>query len=315
MMSAHVHHARFHALALAAGLCAALACTSAPPEPQQRTFAAPEDAVRTLNDVVSKAGGNVSEIAAIFGPDAQSLIDTSDPVSARRNRELFAAAVAEHWRLVDDGANRKVLVVGNEDWPFPVPLVRDNNVWRFDTAAGKEEVIARRIGRNEIAVMQICRAYVAAQRLYAESNHDDMRAGVYAQQLRSDPGRHNGLFWPSSRGEKRSPLGTLIASAADVPVRDNAGAEPSPFYGYLFRILTAQGAAAPGGARNYIVKGVMSDGFALVAWPVEYDVTGVMTFIVNQDGRIHERDLGPETAAAARSMTEYNPEEGWSVVP
>jgi Protein of unknown function (DUF2950) len=293
-------------------LLAMLACTSAPSEPKQRTFAAPEDAVRTLAETVKK--GDVTEVVAIFGPDGQELIDSSDPASARHSREVFTVAMAQGWRLTDQGTNRKELIVGHEEWPFPVPLVKDGNLWRFDTPAGKEEVIARRIGRNELAVIEICRTYVAAQRVYAKRAHDGKREGLYAQTFRSDPGRHNGLYWPARHGEKRSPLGDLVTGAEGRPAGGDRS-EPSPFHGYFFKILTAQGASAPGGAKDYVANGDMSGGFALVAWPAEYDVTGVMTFIVNNDEIVYEKDLGTETAAVARAMTRYDPDPSWKQVP
>jgi hypothetical protein len=292
-------------------LVASISCTSTPPAPQQRTFSAPEDAVRALADTVKK--GNIDEIAAIFGPDGRELIDSSDPASARRNQQVFGVAAKERWQLVDDGPNRKTLVVGHEDWPFPVPLVKDGNSWRFDTAAGKEEIIARRIGHNELAAIQICRTYVRAQELYAKRAHDGAPAGVYAQTFRSDPGRHNGLYWAAARGERPSPIGELITTAEGRQA-DASSDRRTPFYGYYFRILTAQGTAAQGGAKNYIVNGAMTGGFALVAWPAQYDVTGVMTFIVNQDGTVHEKDLGPGTDETVRSMTVYDPDASWRAV-
>ena len=184
----------------------------------------------------------------------------------------------------------RVLVVGHESWPFPVPIVKDANRWRFDTAAGVEEVLARRVGRNELAAIRACRTYAFAQRLYASRGHDGKPAGQYATALRSDPGRHNGLYWPVARGEKRSPLGDLIADAADD--------RKSPFHGYHFKILPPRD---PGG-------------FALVAWPATYDATGVMTFLVNQDGIVREKDLGSDTSRVVGAMTIYNPDDTWGAV-
>jgi hypothetical protein len=251
----------------------------------------------------------------IFGPEGKDLLASADPAAARMNRKVFAAAAAEQWRLTDDAADRKTLVIGNEEWPFPVPIVREATGWRFDTAAGKEEVIARRIGRNELAAIATVRAYVTAQRRYAEQGHDGNQAGAYAQKFRSDQGKQNGLYWPTTRGQKRSPLGDLVAEAAqDRQPSGGDSAQPSPFNGYYFKILTAQGAAASGGARSYIVRGQMSRGFALIAWPAQYDGTGVMTFVVNQDGVIREKDLGLETAAVASRTTSYNPDASWRIV-
>ena len=278
--------------------------------PQQRTFASPEAAVKALVDTTK--AGNLDQLLTLFGPVGRELIASSDPVTARRNREVFTVAVGEQWRLADAGPNRKTLVIGNEDWPFPVPLVKEANAWRFDTAAGKEEVLARRIGRNELSVIETSRAYVTAQRRYAQLGHDGKPAGVYATTFASDPGKENGLYWPATKGQKRSPIGELVAqAAAEVHPVGGASAQPSPFHGYYFRILTAQGAAAPGGARSYVASGNMSGGFALIAWPAQYDVTGVMTFMVNQDGIVLEKDLGRGTDAAARKVTSYNPDASW----
>ena len=276
-----------------------------------RVFQSAEDAARALNDAVSR--GNIDEVVAIFGPGGRELIDSSDPAAAQHNRSVFSVAFAEGWRLVDDGA-RKWLVIGNEGWPFPVPLVEEANGWRFDTAAGKEEVLARRIGRNELTAIRVCRAYVAAQRRYAGSGHDGKRAGLYARTFRSDPGRQNGLYWAASRGEPRSPLGDVLSEAAVERAAAALNPSASPFYGYHFRILTAQGKAAPGGAMDYIVGGEMSRGFALIAWPAQYDVTGVMTFVVGSDGVVYERDLGRDTVALVRRITRYDPGESWSAV-
>jgi len=271
-----------------------------------RTFGSPDEAVKALLGVAK--AGKVDDLLAIFGTDGKDLIASSDPTTARRNREVFTVAAAERWRLVDAGPNKKTLVVGNEEWPFPVPLVKKADGWRFDAVAGKEEVIARRIGSNELEAIATCRAYVTAQHRYAKDGHDGKPAGVYAATFRSDPGKQNGLYWPAPKGQKRSPLGDLLADAED---RGAAGGEPAPLHGYYFRILTAQGAAASGGAKKYIVKGDMTGGFALVAWPAQYNVTGVMTFLVNQDGAVREKDLGPGTAAAAKAMTSYNPNASW----
>ncbi len=238
---------------------------------------------------------------AILGAEGKELIESSDPATARQNQKVFIVAVGEQWHLEDAAPNRKTLVIGNEDWPFPVPLVKEKSGWRFDTAAGMEELIARRIGRNELAAIATVRAYVTAQRHYAEQAHDGNPAGVHAAKFASDPGKENGLYWPTKTGQKRSPLGDLVAqAAAEGRAVGGDRSQPSPFHGYYFKILTAQGSAAPGGTKQYVVKGLMSGGFALVAWPAQYDVTGVMTFVVNQDGIVHENDLGPETDAAAR---------------
>jgi len=301
-----------------AHLCALLVAafqvaTGAQPD-RPRGFATPEEAVRALVDAAKQ--GNLDLMLAIFGPDGRELAATSDPATARMNLKVFTVAAKERMRLDDAGPNRKTLVIGNEDWPFPVPLVKAADGWRFDTAAGKNEILARRIGRNELAVIDTCRAYVTAQRRYAQRGHDGKPAGLYAMTFASDPGKQNGLYWAAAKGQKLSPLGEMVAQAAeDVrPVNAAGSRQPSPFQGYYFRILRSQGPAAAGGARNYIVNGVMSGGFALVAWPVQYAATGVMTFMVNQDGIVFEKDLGSGTGAVAEKVTTYDPDKTWQPI-
>ena len=298
------------ALALTCALVALVPVVGGAQAGGKRTFAAPEDAVKALLEVARK--GDVDALLALFGTDGKELIASSDPVVARQNRQVITVAARERWRLEDAGPDKKTLIIGNEEWPFPVPLVKVANGWEFDTAAGKEELVARRIGRNELAAIASSRAYVGAQQRYAEQGHDGKQPGVYATKFKSDPGKQNGLYWPTTKGQKPSPLGDLVAEAA-AEGRPASG-QPSPFNGYYFKILTSQGRAATGGAKNYIVKGDMSGGFALVAWPAQYDVTGVMTFVVNQDGVVREKDLGPDTDAVARKMTAYNPDASWQPV-
>jgi hypothetical protein len=280
-----------------ASLALAVSCARTPErsEPSYRTFSTPEEAVKVLTETVK--GGKIEELLVIFGPDGKELVGSSDPATGRRNRDVFTVAVREGWRLVDQGADTKVLVIGNEQWPFPIPIVKDANGWHFDAAAGKEEVLARRIGRNELAVIDVCRTYVQAQHLYARHGHDGKPAGLYATRFASDPGKQNGLYWPAKRGEKRSPLGDLVAKAAEEGRTLGGESQPAPFHGYYFKILTEK-----------------SGGFALVAWPAHYDESGIMTFIVNQDGVVKEKDLGPGTDAAARRMTAYEPDASWSTV-
>ena len=288
------------------------ACRTADTTQRHRTFDSPKSAVTALTKAVKE--GKIDEVKAMFGPDAQALIDSSDPALARRNQQVFTAAVAERWRLEDEGADRTTLVIGNEEWPFPIPLVRDGGAWRFDTAAGKEEILARRIGRNELAAIRVSSTYVAAQRLYAKYGHDGKPAGLYARLFNSSGAQQNGLYWTARQGERRSPLGDLLANASVEAAKRPAGGEPQPFHGYYFKILTAQGAAAQGGAKDYVVNGELSGGFALVAWPALYDTTGIMTFVVNHDGRVWEKDLGTTTDADARAMTLYNPDASWTAV-
>ena len=294
-------------------MAALAACSHSESTPSGRTFATPDEAVHQLSAAVAK--GDVGEVVAIFGPGGQALIDTSDPETAQHNREVFTIAVNQGWRFVDD-VYGKTLIVGDEGWPFPVPLVQSAGRWRFDAEAGKEEVLVRRIGRNELSAIQICRTYVAAQRLYARHGHDGKRVGLYAQVFSSDTQKHNGLYWPAGHGEPHSPLGQLMTEAADER-RTSTAAEksgPAPFHGYYFRILAGQGASAAGGARSYLVDGEMSGGFALVAWPAHYDVTGIMTFVVNQDGIVHQKDLGSGTDVAVKNLSVYDPDASWTEV-
>lgn len=276
---------------------------------EPRSFAAPELAVEAL--VKAAKAGDLAAVVALFGPGGQELVDTSDPVTGRRNREVFLAAIAEGQRLEDQAPGRKTLVVGHEAWPFPVPLVRGANGWSFDAAVGREEVLNRRIGRNELGTIRILHEYVAAQRAYAANGHDGRRAGLYARKFASDAGTQNGLYWPARGKEPRSPLGVLVAKASDEGYRRAPGEDPTPLFGYYFRILEAQGPAAKGGAREYLVGGEMSSGFALVAWPVHYGASGIMTFVVNQDGVAYEKDLGEETAAGAARIGRFDPDASW----
>jgi hypothetical protein len=275
-------------------------------------FKTPEEAVDALVRVVK--AGKLDDLIALFGADGRDLAAGSDPATGRKNREVFAAAAAQGIKLADQDPNHKVLIVGNEEWPFPVPLVKDAAGWRFDAAAGKEEVIDRRIGRNELAVIESCHTYVKAQHAYAQQGHDGKPVGLYARALRSEASKQNGLYWPAARGEKKSPLGDLLADAAEAEGSKPAASQPSTFHGYYFKILTAQGAAATGGAKSYLVNGEMSGGFALIAWPAQYDITGIMTFIVNQDGKVYEKDLGAQTETAASAMASYNPDKSWRQV-
>jgi len=287
-----------------------LAAVAPQPPDAQPLFATPDAAVTAL--VEATRAGDLDRLVALFGPEGRDLVASSDPATGKRNRETFLAAVAEGWRLGDRLPTGKELIVGNEGWPFPIPLVQKGGAWRFDTAAGLEEVLARRIGRNELATIKVCSVYVDAQRIYASRGHDSKPPGVYARKFNSDPGTENGLYWPHAPGKHRSPLGEMAAAAADDHAASVASrGRPTPFYGYYYRILDAQGAHAPGGAKSYVAKGELFSGFALVAWPAEYDVTGVMTFIVSDAGIVHEKDLGPDTATAAAAITKYDPDASW----
>ena len=247
---------------------------------------------------------------AILGADAEDLLSSGDKVADRRARQLILVALNEKWSLANQGPNTKTLIIGNEEWPYPIPLVKDKTGWRFDTAAGRQEILYRRIGRNELSTIKTCLIYVKAQNEYADKGHDGKAAGLFAQKFSSEPGKQDGLFWKSGPGEELSPLGEFAAEASSEGYSRSASG-PTPLHGYVFRLLKAQGPAAPGGAKSYVTNGEMKSGFALVAYPAEYRNSGVMTFIINQDGIVYEKDLGEKTAQVASQITEYNPDKSW----
>jgi hypothetical protein len=299
---------------LAAILTAALPLSLTPllaQDSAQKTFATPEEAVVAVVDAAK--ANNTEELNAIFGPEGQKILSSGDPVADQNNREVFVVAYEQGAWLEPAGGSKRILYIGNEDWPFPVPLVKVGQAWKFDSAAGVQEVLYRRIGRNELNTIRVCNAYVAAQREYAHKSRSGKPAGLFAQKIVSDPGTQNGLYWKVAELEEPSPFGELAAEAAEEGYRRREEG-PTPFHGYFFRILTSQGANAKGGAKNYIVDGEMSGGFAFVARPAEYGNSGVMTFIVNQDGTVYEKDLGPETARLADEIKEYDPDSTWRPV-
>lgn len=274
---------------------------------KQETFASAEDAVVALVDALKI--NHEDQLLAIFGPEAREAVSSGDVVADQRSRDLFIAAYQERGILVDEG-EMMTLHVGNEDWPFPIPLVKEATGWRFDTAAGIEEMVYRRIGRNELGTIRSCEAYVAAQEEYAQTGHDGRPGGIYAQKFASDPDRQDGLYWKIEPGEELSPLGALVAEA-DAEGYTSPSQEPIAFWGYYFRILTEQGPSLKEGAMSYLVNGEMRNGFALVAFPAEYDQSGVMTFVVDKTGIVYEKDLGEGTAKLAGEMKAYNPDSTW----
>jgi DUF2950 family protein len=278
-----------------------------------KTFATPEEAVAALLSAVKTE--NHTELRAIFGPAAEDLVNP-DTVQAANEFAAFATALGETNRLVRESDTRRVLELGNDAWAFPVPIVQRDGPWFFDTAAGKEELLNRRIGANELSTLEVVRAYVQAQREFASRDRDGDEVLKYAQKIISTPGAKDGLFWSPDFNDEISPLGPLAADAADEGYRkgqQNPGEEPHPFHGYLFKILTRQGKHAPGGKYDYVINGNMIGGFALVAWPAEYGKSGIMTFIVNQRGRVYQKDLGSVTAKSAEAMKEYDPDKTWTV--
>ena len=303
-----VASAAFVALTIACCLTPAVTVGAA----AARTFKTADEAVHALLDAAKAS--SLDALLGLFGPGGQELISSSDSTTAKQNRDVFVVAMAEGWKLVDKDATHKELVLGHEEWPFPVPLVKSAQGWMFDTAAGKQEVLNRRIGKNELAAIRISQAYVAAQKQYAGKGHDGKPAGIYARRIASQPGKQDGLFWVTKQGEPLSPLGPLVAAAAAAGRQLGPdGNKPVPFYGYFFRVLEQQGASAPGGSKNYLVNGDMSGGFSLLAWPAQYGATGIMTFMVGPDGSIREKNLGAETATAVAKITSFDPDKTWRV--
>lgn len=274
----------------------------------ERVFASPEEAVKALISAVKT--DNMKELAAIFGPPGRQILSSGDPVEDRAGRERFLNAYEMKNALILDGDAKAVLQIGEEGWPFPIPVVKRGQKWSFDARKGKEELINRRIGRNELDTLQTCLAYVDAQREYTQKDMDKDGFYEYAQKFVSTPGKKDGLYWEAKPGEEESPLGDFSARATREGYRKTSE-RPIPYHGYFFKILKAQGKNAPGGAYDYLIDGKMIGGFALVAYPTQYGVSGVMTFIVNHEGVVCEKNLGRNTAKIARAMKAYDPEESW----
>jgi DUF2950 family protein len=292
---------------------AASIASAATPLVRQKHFSTPDMALEAL--VAADRGNSQPRLLAILGVEGAPLIRSGDPVADRRSEARFVAAFDEAHRIELDGQDKAVVIVGKEEWPWPIPLIRETNGWRFDTQAGKEEILNRRIGRNELRAIEVCREYVQAQREYAAMKIGGQ--GEFARQFKSTPGQHDGLYWPAKPGDPESPFGPLVAEArATGYIAHSAAASRTtshPFHGYYFRILTAQGAHAAGGAKSYLAGGHMTQGFALIANPAIYGDSGIMTFVVNQNGIVFEKNLGPQTTRIARQTTDYDPDLSWRV--
>jgi Protein of unknown function (DUF2950) len=279
--------------------------------PGQRTF----NSVAEATDAFATAVGNHDEASmlAILGPSGKALISSGDSVADKNKQDTFASnyRVSHQYAVASDG--RTFLYIGPNNWPTPIPLRKDGTQWYFDTNYGKQEILYRRIGSDELNVIKVCAAIVDAQEDYYAALHDGASEHQYAQRFRSSPGTQDGLYWEVKAGSQppESPLGPLVAEAAGEGYQHHADIQPHPFHGYVYRLLTSQGANGPGGAKNYIVDGKMTGGFALIAYPVNYRDTGVMTFIVNQNGQVYQKDLGPDTEQIASEMTAYDPDSTW----
>lgn len=277
---------------------------------KQTTFASPEEAAKALADAVRAA--DVAALLAVVGPESQSWIFTGDKVQDRADWKTFLAAYDKKNAISPEGDSKAILVLGEGDWPFPAPLVKKGGKWTFDAAAGREEVINRRVGTNELGAIQTLLAVVDAQREYASSDPDKNGIANYAAKFISTPGKKDGLYWEAKDTQAQSPLGPLVGAASAQGYSATKGSsKPQPYYGYYFRIVTGQGKSAPGGALDYRMKGVLFGGFAVVAYPSSYGVSGVKTFIVNHDGVVYEKDLGASTGSLAAAMNTYNPDKTW----
>jgi hypothetical protein len=274
------------------------------------SYDSPIDAVVAL--VSAAKAEDKNQLMQIFGPGAEDILSSGDEVADRQTRDRFLEKYNQMSRLVKQQDGSVELLLGAENWPFPVTLVQKNGRWLWNTDAGKKEVLYRRIGRNEFDTIDTLEALVDAQKEYASQPRDGGQK-QYAQKLLSDEGKHNGLYWQTSEGQAPSPAGPLIAEAFGEGYRKGKGG-PVPFHGYVYRLLTSQGANAPGGAKNYMVNGKLTGGFAIVAYPVEYRNSGVMTFVVNQDGKIYQKDLGPKTESLAAGIKSFNPDKSWAPV-
>ena len=290
--------------ALAMLLLACFSAGSAAQEKGQKTFSSPEEASQAL--VATAQNNDKKTMLEILGPDAQDIVSSGDPTQDAENHTNFVRKYQEMHRFVKEPDGSVMLYIGAENWPAPIPLRMKGNAWFFDTEAGKMEILFRRIGRNEYSAIRICQELVAAQTEYYAMQHNE-----YAKQIFSDEGQRNGLYWKVAEGEPQSPIGPLVASAvAEGYVKGQAG-PPTPYRGYFFHILTRQGKHAPGGAKSYILNGKMTAGFAFIAYPAEYHSSGVMTFIVSQDGTVLQKDLGKKTESLGKATQEYNPDPTW----
>lgn len=291
-------------LGLAAAVALSTSCTRVPPG----TYATPEEAVKALGDLAGS--GDDARATAMFGPSGLDILRSGDPADDREDALKVKALIAEKVAFEDDGEARKIAALGHDAWPFPIPLVLENGRWRFDVEAGKEEILNRRIGRNELLAIESLRAYVDAQRDYASQGRDG-KAPAFARRIRSSEGQHDGLYWAAAEGEAESPLGPLVAEAAEGATASSE--ERLPFNGYYFRILEAQGANAPGGAKSYVdANGLMTGGHAILAWPAKHGNSGVMSFQVGAQGIVFQKDLGADTATAVQAIQAFDPDESWT---
>jgi Protein of unknown function (DUF2950) len=280
------------------------------PQPVQKQFDTPKQAADALIQVA--ANFDVAAAKEILGPDGEDIVASEDPVQDKNRAAEFAARAKEKMSVQTDkkNPNQAIVLVGNDDFPLPIPIVKQKGKWFFDTKVGREEILNRRVGANELNAIEICRGFVDAQHEYAMEKHDGLKVNQYAQRVISTPGKHDGLAWQTPDGTWEGPVGEEVARALQEGYSAQGG---KPYYGYYFKVLKGQGPAAPMGEMDFMVGGAMIGGFALAAAPAEYRVTGVMTFIVGPDGVVYEKDLGPDTLKTFQSMDKYNPDKTWKV--
>jgi hypothetical protein len=310
MQRAKLNFDKFHSVNLSlvnlAGVVVLMGCLALPSGAQQagqKTFKSPDEA----SDALFKAAQSNDEKAMldILGADGKQVVSSGDEAEDAESRANFAAKYQEMHRLVKEADGSTVLYIGAKNWPTPIPLVNKGGSWYFDTDAGKKEILYRRVGRNEMSTIRVCQELVAAEKEYSAQHSE------YAQKIFSDEGQRNGLYWKAGAGEPLSPVGPLVAAAVTESYATSRDSTPMPYRGYYFHVLTSQGRNSPGGSKSYSVNGKMTGGFAFVAYPAEYRSSGVMTFIVGEDGVVYQKDLGKKTEAAAKAMKEFNPNAGW----
>lgn len=275
------------------------------------SFATPEEAVAALIAALQK--DDVAALGGLLGPGSEDILSSGDEVADATGRAGFVADYQEKHMLVAEDESTRILEVGPEDWPLPIPIVALDGKWRLDGAAGADEIVYRRIGRNELGAIAVSRGFIDAQFEYAAEGHDGNDPGIFAAKIFSDPGQHNGLYWPTAEGEPPSPAGKAVARAAAEGYKAVTG-KRKPYHGYYYRMLFAQGAKAQGGAVEYFVDGVLAQGIALLAWPADYGASGIMSFMINQDGVVYQRDFGEETALEVEKIQVFDPDSSWSIV-
>lgn len=308
---------RFFAIGLILAVAGCAASSNMPPashalNAQQQVFATPDVGVTAL--IAATRADQKPQLLKILGLQAEKLVHSGDKVADKNARARITAAYDKAHKLEAEDDGRQVLVVGEEEWPMPIPLVYVGSGWQFDTAAGMEEILNRRVGRNELNVIEVCRAYIDAQREFAAQHKLSPHGHEYAQRFMSTEGQHDGLFWPAAKSEPQSPLGPLMASAEAEGYTGKVLSKHTPYHGYYYKILKAQGPHSPTGAKDYIVNGHMTRGFALIAFPARYGDSGVMTFIVNRHGIVFEKNFGPKTDAIAAGIATFDPDDSWNVV-